>query len=277
LEVDPLLHAQPVPIADANAALQRLRRAIDAVDDGIASDLAQRANLSRRVALWKAVTATAVRDQRREDEVRRRYAARLQPAGWSEGAVTDWLAALLHVSRDIQARPIVAFQGGAGSWSDNSLRDALPGVAPMGFSTVDDAWQAVAAGRAAGAWIAVWNSTLGTLPTLPRAAAASEAWLERHVPVPHALLARSRIIPARIEGHALALAQCRNNLSRLFPQAEIVATVDGAHSAENLADRTAVLGPESLAQRHGLVVVESRIADHPDNATLFRLLVPTTD
>lgn len=171
----------------------------------------------------------------------------------------------------------VAFQGGTGSWSQESLAAGLPQALPLPCATVADALAALREGRAAAVWLAAHNSTTGDVDATAEARRSLVAWLEWTQPIRHALLARSGTTLASlrdVHGHALALRQCAGTLRRLCPQARLVAGIDGAHAAPTLQAGQAAVASVALAGQTGLEALATDIQDRPDNATTFQLLVP---
>jgi chorismate mutase len=61
----------------ASGSVERIRRAIDVVDGGIARLAAQRLELARRVGAVKKATGRPIRDEAREASVRARFAEAL--------------------------------------------------------------------------------------------------------------------------------------------------------------------------------------------------------
>ena len=259
--------------------LSTLRAAIDRLDAGVASILARRARVARRVALRKRLLGDAPRDARREQEVRDHYAQSLTVAGWSDASVDDLLGTMLHASRDLQARLRVAIQGGPGSWSEISCLANIPDVDVLHCETVRDVEAACRSSAAVAAWLPRWNSTLGAIHDTDDAASAMECWLEAPHPIAHALVAPAglKLEDVRVvRGHPRALEQCAKTLTWLVPRARLEGTVDGAHSARTLAadGDAAVLGPGSLAARSDRCVLAENVSDEAGNTTWFHLLVP---
>jgi chorismate mutase/prephenate dehydratase len=241
--------------------------------------LVRRVRVAKRVALWKQLNAQRRHDPRREAAVRASYADALQPSGWSPAAVDAWLMTLLQVSADVQSSLRVAFQGGIGSWSDESLSVHLPGVQRLACAGVDDAWAQVRRGDAVAAWLALRNSTIGEISDTRQVQEEGLVWLEVDHPIRHALVGRRLVDLSelrRIEGHPRALEQCRKTLDRLAPQAERASTIDGAHSARTSVAEptTAFVGPARLADAIGGAVLAPDVCDQAENTTTFGLLVP---
>lgn len=219
------------------------------------------------------------RDTGREASVRARYAERLAPVGWTRAAIDSWMDALIEVSVRQQTAVPVAYQGGPGSWSETSLRMALPVAHGVGKPTFAGAWRATLDGEAIAAWLPVRNSVLGPFPEVLEILEHAVVWMEADLPVRHALLAADGTQledVRRVVGHPKAIAQCRRRLAQAVPQARLEDVVDSAHelTAAPLAEGDAVVGSRTLAERHGLAVLVDDVSDDPDNATTFRLVVP---
>lgn len=247
------------------------------MDTQLADLLAQRTRLARQVALWKLLQGQPIRHPPRELEVRCNYASHLRTAGWPKPALDHLMDALLSTSRRIQSGIRIAIQGGRGSWSEESLAQAIPDAQVLRLSTVAAAWKAVTEGRAAAAWLAASNSTTGDIALTQGPRSEGTVWLERAHPIQHALLARpgARLDGLRrVAGHPQALAQCARTLKQLAPRARPVPSVDGAHTARRLAGmETGVLCSANLAPRLGLKVLAPSVVDDSANETTFQLLV----
>ena len=70
--------------------LQTVRRAIDGVDDALASLLAARVCLSHQAQAIKSRVGLPVRDEAREAEIRYRYDRRWRGASVVAGAILNW-------------------------------------------------------------------------------------------------------------------------------------------------------------------------------------------
>ncbi len=187
--------------------------------------------------------------------------------------------ALIDVSVRQQDAVPVAYQGGPGSWSETSLRRALPVAHGVGRPTFAAAWQAALDDEAVAAWLPVRNTVLGPFPEVLQLLEHAVVWLEADLPVRHALLAApgTRLEDIRrVVGHPKALAQCRRRLRETIPQAALEDVVDAAHRLAEapLAAGHAVVGSRTLADLHALTVLADDLSDDPDNTTTFRLVVP---
>lgn len=199
--------------------------------------------------------------------------------GWTRTAISSWMDALIDVSVRQQNAVPVAYQGGAGSWSETSLLRALPVAHGVGRPTFAEAWQAVREDAAIAAWLPVRNTVLGPFPEVLEILEDAVVWFEADLPVQHALLARAGVAlddVRRVVGHPKALAQCRRTLDKILPEAPRTEAVDAADhlSANELGPHDAVVGSRTLAEMHGLTVLRGELSDDPKNATTFRLAVP---
>lgn len=241
--------------------------------------LARRVRLAQRVALLKHLTERPPRDTNREASVRAGYAGRLVPVGWTRTAVDSWMDALIDVSVRQQDAVPVAYQGGPGSWSETSLRLALPVARGVGRPTFAEAWRATLHGDAIAAWLPVRNTLLGPFPEVLEILEHAVVWMEADLPVRHALLASKGTVLGdvrRVLGHPKALAQCRRSLAAIVPRARLDEVVDGADALSRIrpAAGEAVVGSRTLARIHGLAVLDDDLSDDPANQTTFRLVVP---
>ncbi len=106
------------------------------------------------------------------------------------------------------------------------------------------------------------------------------------IPIRHMLMTIpgvSRDAITCIAGHAEALAQCAQTLKRQFPSvpqyARIDDMVDGAMFASALArgdariaQTTAILGSQAIAQAYNLRIIAHNLHDDPHNTTTFLLV-----
>jgi chorismate mutase / prephenate dehydratase len=257
--------------------LDRLRAAIDAVDERILESLSERARLAREVGSLKV--GQAYRPER-EAQVLRRIKER------NPGPLSDETAALLF--REIMSaclaleRPItVAYLGPKGTFSERAAlkhfglaADALP--AP----SIDEVFRAVESGSADFGIVPVENSTEGavgrSLDLMPQS--AIKVCGEVVVRIHHHLMAK--VAPKdfadirRVFSHGQSLAQCHEWLNVNLPHVERVAVSSNAEAARRAAEEagSAAVAGEMAAEHYGLVILASNIEDEPNNTTRFLIL-----
>ena len=257
--------------------LDRLRAAIDAVDDRILESLSERARLAREVGSLKV--GQAYRPER-EAQVLRRIKER------NPGPLSDEAAALLF--REIMSaclaleRPItVAYLGPKGTFSERAAlkhfglaADALP------TPSIDEVFRAVESGSADFGIVPVENSTEGavgrSLDLMPQT--PMKVCGEVIVRIHHHLMSKeppkdfSQI--RRVFSHGQSLAQCHEWLNANLPHVERVAVSSNAEAARRASEEagSAAVAGEMAAEHYGLRILASNIEDEPNNTTRFLIL-----
>ncbi len=179
-------------------------------------------------------------------------------------------------------RPRIAFQGEAGSNSDEACRRFFPDHLPVAHAAFDDAFDAVRRGDCALALIPVENSIAGrvadTHHLLPKSGLRIVG--ERFKPIRFQLMVNPgvRLEAVRtVVSMPIALSQCRRVLRDLRVATEPAGDTAGA--ARALAERPdatrAAVAPALAAELYGLEIVLRDIEDEAHNTTRF--LVMTAD
>jgi chorismate mutase/prephenate dehydratase len=260
-----------------SGALDRLREAIDRVDDGILEALNRRAKLAREIGSLKV--GQAYRPER-EAQVLRRIKER------NPGPLASETVALLF--REIMSaclaleRPItVAYLGPRGTFSERAAMKHF-GLAAEAMATpsIDEVFRAVESGGADFGVVPVENSTEGavgrSLDLMPQTPV--KVCGEVVVRIHHHLMAKSK--PAslndvkRVFSHGQSLAQCHEWLNSNLPKAERVAVSSNAEAARRAAEEagSAAVAGEMAAEHYGLEILASNIEDEPNNTTRFLVL-----
>jgi prephenate dehydratase len=176
-------------------------------------------------------------------------------------------------------RTTVAFQGQFGAYSHMACRAALPEYQPLPCPTFDDAFAAVAEGRAARAMIPIENSLAGRVADIHHLMPRSDLFIigEHFQPVNHMLMAPKGSDIAgikEIHSHVHALGQCR----KLFKELGLRPTVhaDTAGACQMVAERgdptIAAIGSELASDIYGLEILRRNVEDLANNITRFVLL-----
>jgi chorismate mutase/prephenate dehydratase len=271
-----------------NAELERLRQAIDRVDERILESLNERARLARDVGSLKV--GQAYRPER-EAQVLRRIKER------NAGPLSGETVALLF--REIMSaclaleRPItVAYLGPKGTFSERAtLKHFGLAAEAMPTSSIDEVFRAVESGAADFGVVPVENSTEGavgrSLDLMPQA--PTKVCGEVVVRIHHHLMRkppalRDHVVatnaPAdfadirRVFSHGQSLAQCHEWLNSNLPKAERVAVSSNAEAARRAAEEegSAAVAGEMAAEHYGLAILASNIEDEPNNTTRFLIL-----
>jgi len=179
---------------------------------------------------------------------------------------------------------MIAFQGEPGAYSQVACARFAPDYGPLPCATFEEAFDAVAKGRAARAMLPIENSLAGRVSDihhlLPRAGLHIIG--EYFLPIEHHLMARPG---AKLEdiktaaSHAMALGQVREFLRDIGIRAEIAGDTAGAArqlSQSSAMDR-AVVASDLAAALYGLEIIKSNIEDAAHNTTRFLLMAAEPD
>jgi chorismate mutase/prephenate dehydratase len=260
-----------------SAELERLRQAIDRVDDRILEAINERAKLARAIGTLKA--GQAYRPER-EAQVLRRIKER------NPGPLAAETTALLF--REIMSaclaleRPItVAYLGPKGTFSERATvkhfglaADALP------TASIDEVFRAVESGAADFGVVPVENSTEGavgrSLDLMPQSPinVCGEVVVRIHHHLMAKLPPKELADIKRVFSHGQSLAQCHEWLNSNLPRVERVAVASNAEAARRAADEpgSAAVAGEMAAEHYGLAILASNIEDEPNNTTRFLIL-----
>ena len=179
-------------------------------------------------------------------------------------------------------RPIVAFQGESGAFSEKAIEFLVEGpVRLLSCNTFDATTGAVVQGIADLAVIPVENLMAGPVHAALDALAAApelEQIGEHLLPVRHALLGLAGAEIGDIRealSHEMALKQCRRFFAE-HPGISAVEAHDTAGAARLVGIRrdpsVAAIAGAWAAERYGLVVIQDGLQDHADNFTRFVLV-----
>ena len=173
----------------------------------------------------------------------------------------------------------IAFQGEPGAYSDLACRAVFPGDATLPCLTFDDAFAAVAEGRADYGMIAVENSIAGRVADVHHLLPGGGLSIvgEHYQPIRHHLLAKPGAKLGDIReahSHVHALAQCRDFLREHGIKPVVVHDTAGA--AAEIAKRgdqhIAAIASELAGAVYGLASLAADIADQRNNTTRFLVL-----
>jgi prephenate dehydratase len=172
---------------------------------------------------------------------------------------------------------MVVYQGEPGAYSDEAAQLLFPGSTTRGLATFQDVFSELDSGRALAAVLPVENSLAGVVQEV-----SDLLWLhsgltavaEHVAPIRHHLLGREGAPVTRALSHPQALAQCAGWLREhdITP----VSFHDTAGAAREVAERGApgdgAIASRLAADRYGLVVLASELADDASNRTRFLVI-----
>lgn len=175
----------------------------------------------------------------------------------------------------------IAFQGALGAYSDVACRAAMPNLETVPCASFDEAFTAVADGRADLAMIPVDNTIAGRVADVHHLIPESNLFIiaEHFQPINHMLLGVKGASVGDIEhaySHVHALPQCREFLKGNAIKGRVHA--DTASAARYVSEQQnksyAAISSALAADIYGLEVLQRDIEDKSKNTTRFLILSP---
>ena len=257
--------------------LERLRGAIDRIDDEILESLNRRAALARQIGTLKV--GQAYRPEREAQVLRRIKEKNPGPLAAETVALLfrEIMSACLALERPIT----VSYLGPKGTFSERAaLKHFGVAAEAMPAPSIDEVFRAVESAAADFGVVPVENSTEGavgrSLDLMPQT--PLKVCGEVVVRIHHHLMAKVK--PAslgdvkRVFSHGQSLAQCHEWLNANLPKAERVAVSSNAEAARRAAEEanSAAVAGEMAAEHYKLAILASNIEDEPNNTTRFLVL-----
>ncbi len=259
-----------------SAELERLREAIDRVDDRILEQVNERAQLARAIGTLKV--GPAYRPEREAQVLTRVKAANPGPLDDETVAMLfrEIMSACLAIERPIT----VAYLGPKGTFSESAAMKHF-GLAAEGLPapSIDEVYREVQSGAADFGVVPVENSTEGavgrSLDLMPQTPV--KVCGEVLIPIHHHVMAvgvKDLASVKRVFSHSQSLAQCHEWLNHNLPGAERIAVASNAEAARRAAGDpgTAAVAGEAAAAHYKLDILASNIEDEPNNTTRFLVL-----
>jgi len=257
--------------------LDRLRAAIDRVDDDILQSLNERARLARAIGTLKV--GHAYRPEREAQVLTRIKESNPGPLSGETVALLfrEIMSACLALERPIT----VAYLGPRGTFSERAaLKHFGLAAHALPSASIDEVFRAVESGSADFGVIPVENSTEGavgrSLDLMPQT--PMKVCGEVVVRIHHHLMAK--VAPKdfadirRVFSHGQSLAQCHEWLNSNLPHVERIAVSSNAEAARRAGEEagSAAVAGEMAAEHYGLAILASNIEDEPNNTTRFLIL-----
>jgi len=183
------------------------------------------------------------------------------------------------MSKTPNRRKTIVFQGELGANSHIACREAYPRYEPIPCPTFEDAFAAVAAGKADLGMIPIENSVAGRVSDIHHLMPTAKL----HIIAEHFLPIRNQLMATRgatlkgletVESHIMALGQCRKYIRKLGIKAVVAADTAGA--AKDVAEagdpRRAAIAATLAAEIYGLDILARNIEDESHSTTRFILL-----
>lgn len=177
---------------------------------------------------------------------------------------------------------IVAFQGERGAYSEAAaVKHFGSDIEPLPCEAFEVIFESVTSGQADRGIIPVENSLAGSIHRNYDLLLRYDLTIvgEVQLRIAHQLMVLPGVTTAdirRVHSHPQALAQCERNLTKYFPDAEIVSTYDTAGSAkmlreENIRDGAAIAS-QRAADIYEMDILHPDLEDNPENYTRFLII-----
>jgi len=272
--------AKPAAAAQAGE-LERLREAIDRVDDRILEALNERAKLARAIGTLKV--GQAYRPEREAQVLKRVKETNPGPLSGETAALLfrEIMSACLALERPIT----VAYLGPRGTFSERAaVKHFGLAAEAVAVAAIDEVFREVESGAADFGVVPVENSTEGavgrSLDLMPQS--PLKVCGEVVVRIHHNLMMKvaAKALPGdfsgirRVFSHGQSLAQCHEWLNAHLPDAERVAVASNAEAARRAAEEpgAAAVAGDMAAEHYGLTILAPNIEDEPNNTTRFLVL-----
>jgi len=172
---------------------------------------------------------------------------------------------------------VILYQGEPGAYSDEAAQLLFPGSTTRGLASFQEVFSELDSNRAPAAVLPVENSLAGVVQEVSDLLwthSGVTAVAEHIAPIRHHLMGRDDTPVTRALSHPQALAQC----ARWLREHDIVPVSfhDTAGAAREVAERGApgdgAIASRLAAERYGLMVLESDLADDASNRTRFLVI-----
>ncbi len=254
--------------------LDKLRAAIDKVDDRILDLLRERAELVYEIGLLKEKTGDSYYAPGREEQLLRRLSA-ANNSRLPEASVRAIYREIMSAMRALEQTITVAYLGPRATFSHQAAaRHFGAGVQLEPQRSIGEVFDEVERGHAQFGVVPIENSLEGAVnATLDRFMdTQAQICAQIFLPVELNLLGRGPLDQVRkIYSHPQPFGQCRRWLSAHLPSAECVEVSSTARAAEMAAqeDGTAAIAGGMAGEEFGLPVLAASIQDATSNVTRF--------
>lgn len=262
-------------------SIASIRNQIDSLDSQLLEMLNQRIELAKQIGALKVQEygeQVMIYRPEREAQVLRRLKS--ENNGYVSDEQIDVLfREVMSISRGAEAQLSVAVLGPEGTFSELAGKKQFgSAVNIVGFSRIDEVFDAVEHGTAHYGVVPIENSTEGGISATADCLVDSPCKIsgEVYLPIHQYLLSNAENSDAvtTVFSHAQSLAQCRNWLVKQMPKAEIVSVASNAAAAQTAAQtiNSAAIASEVVAVKYDLNVLAHNIEDEPDNTTRFLVI-----
>jgi chorismate mutase/prephenate dehydratase len=263
---------------DTRKEIEKLRREIDGIDDGILDLLNARVGLARRIGEYKAAGGHAIVDKAREDNLLQALLS-ANPGPLDNENLKRIFTEVIAASRKAQEPRMISYLGPEATFTH------IAALSYFGMSdtlipqpSIKDVFDEVEKGASRYGVVPVENSIEGAVNHTLDLFQESDLQIcaEAYLIISHDLLSLSgRLERIRtVFSHPQTFAQCRRWLNRHLPEAELVECSSNAQAAKMAlaSDESAAIAGREAGRIYGLQVVAARIQDVIRNTTRFLVI-----
>jgi chorismate mutase/prephenate dehydratase len=267
----------PVPESAGGEDLDVLRRRIDEVDRRLIEALSERGALAAKIGQAKRAAGRPIYVPHREREVLDRILA-ANPGPLPARTLEAIYRELMSGSFALEQALLVGYLGPPGSFSHvAATRHFGSSVEFEDLHEIDHVFEEVAAGRCNYGLVPYENSIGGGITETLDAFQVHEVtvYAEALIDVNQALLANCPPTEIRrIYSKPPIFGQCRQWLSRHYPDADLIATVSSSSAAQRAAgeEGSAAIGSTLAGEIYGVKPLFEGIQDKASNITRFLII-----
>lgn len=259
------------------SSLDEYRKRIDSLDGEIVRLLNERFTAAVEIGRLKHEANAPVYVPAREKQVFEKVMA-LNGGPMSDAHVRAIYREIMSAAISMELESSIAFLGPITTYTHQAALSKFgQSLQYLPCETIEQVFEEVEKGRARYGVVPIENSIEGGVtPTQDRLTRTPlKVAAEIYLPIHHCLIVRPGVkTPKKIHSNPQALAQCRNWLSRSFPEAELIPTRSTAGaSAEVKKDPEAgAIASRLAAEAFGLEILADNIQDIAGNTTRFLVL-----
>ncbi|MBE6427782.1 MAG: ACT domain-containing protein [Planctomycetaceae bacterium] len=260
--------------------LPSLRHEIDRLDNRILQTLQKRLEIARLVVKFKREQNQDVNVPEREQQILDSLKGR-ERSLLSAEVIEEIYRTIFKESKRLQSesKPLIAFQGEHGAFSEVAARKWNPELAPIPCLDINDVFHGVEVGSFEYGIVPIENTVGGMMSQINACLMASRLFIVGAIEmsVEHALLIKpgtDYYKLRRVYSQAVALTECHSFVKRM--NLEPVPYYDTAGAAKMLAEKTeedsAAIASELAAKYYNLEILKTGIADSKNTRTRFLIL-----
>ncbi len=261
-------------------SLERLRQAIDKIDDQLLTLISDRARCAQQVAEVKRSAGDhSFYRPEREIQVLRTIMEK-NPGPLENEEVARLFREIMSACLALEEPVRVAFLGPEGTFTQEAaLKHFGHSAVSMPMAVIDEVFREVAAGAASYGVVPVENSSEGVVNHTLDSFMESSLQIcgEVELRIHHHFLigpnTREENI-TRVYSHPQSLAQCRKWLDSHYPNLDRIPVNSNAEAAKMVRGEwnSAAIAGDMAVELYGLTRLRERIEDRPDNSTRFLVI-----